>query len=198
MESRFPEILLSAAAAILAENTVFSRGFGVSTMITAAKNKRSLMGTVLGVMWFTLWAGAAARLLSVYVSETDKLFMPLCYAAAVGLIYAVTLVLARLFTGRAFGHIKKYVHISAFNSAVMGTIFLSAGRCSSLQEYLMFGIFAGLGFAIAAVMLSGVYRQLCSENVPGAFRGFPAIMIYTGLMAMAVYGISGRTPGYRG
>lgn len=197
MENEFSaKLIMSAAAAILAENTVFSRAFGVSTMITAAKNKRNLAGTVLGVTWFTIWAGTAGWLLSLYSTDPGRIFMPLRYAAVIGCIYAVTLVLARFITGRAFGSIKKYVHISAFNSTVMGTIFLSAGRCSSLSEFLMFGLWAGLGFGLAAVMLSGVYGQLCSDKVPASFRGFPAIMLYTGLMAMAVYGIAGRTPGY--
>ncbi len=183
--------LLSAAAAVLTENAVFSRAFGVSTMITAAKNKRNLIGTCLGVMWFTLCAGAAGRLMKVWGVQADRAFMPLLYAAAIGIIYAVTLVLLRAFGGRNFGRLKKYVHISAFNSTVMGTIFLSVSRCESLSEFLFFGLSSGAGFGLAAIMLSGVYGHLCSEKVPAAFRGFPAIMLYTGLIAMAVYGIGG-------
>ncbi|MCM1577746.1 MAG: hypothetical protein NC078_02955 [Ruminococcus sp.] len=192
MDNAAGNIFLSAAGAVLAENVVFSKAFGVSTMITAAKNKRDLAGTCLGVCWFTLCAGAAGRLMSGWGMQADMAFTPLIYAAVIGVFYAVTLVALRVVSGRRFGRLKKYVHISAFNSTVMGTIFLSVSGCESLGEFLLFGLSSGAGFGLAAVMLSGVYGQLCSEKVPGAFRGFPAIMLYTGLIAMAVYGLGGR------
>ena len=78
----------------------------------------------------------------------------------------------------------------------MGTIFLSASGCTTFGEYLIFGITSGLGFAAASYMLSGVYSELYSENVPRVFRGYPAVMIFSGIMAMAVYGILGHAPAY--
>ena len=45
-------------------------------------------------------------------------------------------------------------------------------------------------------MLSGVYGQLYSKDVPSVFRGYPAVMIFTGIIAMALYGILGHIPSY--
>ena len=192
----FGGLIISVITALLAENFVFARALGVSTMIMAAKNKRNLPGICLGVLYFTLTASWAAWLLSHRAADIQKPFVPLTYVLTIGLIYLITLLLAFiLFKGR-FGRIKKYVHISAFNSVIMGTIFLSMNSCTALYEYLLFGLCSGAGFAAAAYMLSGVYGQLYSKDVPSVFRGYPAVMIFTGIIAMALYGILGHIPSY--
>ena len=188
----FGGLIISVITALLAENFVFARALGVSTMIMAAKNKRNLPGICLGA----LTASWAAWLLSHRAADIQKPFVPLTYVLTIGLIYLITLLLAFIFFKGRFGRIKKYVHISAFNSVIMGTIFLSMNSCTALYEYLLFGLCSGAGFAAAAYMLSGVYGQLYSKDVPSVFRGYPAVMIFTGIIAMALYGILGHIPSY--
>lgn len=193
----FSSLAASVIISVIAENLVFSRAFGVTPMISAAKNKRNLPGVCAGVSYFTavssigMWA--VSKILPI---GGGKYYLVALYALIVGVIYFVTLLCAFIFVRNKFVRIKKYVHISAFNSAVMGTIFLSVSVCTTFSEYLIFGITSGLGFAAASYMLSGVYSELYSENVPRAFRGYPAIMIFSGIMAMAVYGILGHAPSY--
>lgn len=192
----FSSLVASVIMSVIAENLVFSRAFGVTPMIAAAKNKRTLPGVCAGVSYFTAASSIGMWAVSRLFSSGDKHYLVALYALIVGVIYLVTLLCAFVFVRGKFSRIKKYVHISAFNSAVMGTIFLSASGCTAFGEYFIFGITSGLGFAAASYMLSGVYSELYSENVPGAFRGYPAVMIFSGIMAMAVYGILGHAPAY--
>ena len=150
--SFFGGLIISVITALLAENFVFARALGVSTMIMAAKNKRNLPGICLGVLYFTLTASWAAWLLSHRAADIQKPFVPLTYVLTIGLIYLITLLLAFIFFKGRFGRIKKYVHISAFNSVIMGTIFLSMNSCTALYEYLLFGLCSGAGFAAASVI----------------------------------------------
>ena len=192
----FSSLMASVIMSVIAENLVFSRAFGVTPMIAAAKNKRTLPGVCAGVSYFTAASSIGMWAVSRLFSSGDKHYLVALYAFIVGAIYFVTLLCAFVFVRGKFSRIKKYVHISAFNSAVMGTIFLSASGCTTFGEYLIFGITSGLGFAAASYMLSGVYSELYSENVPRVFRGYPAVMIFSGIMAMAVYGILGHAPAY--
>jgi len=196
----FSSLIISVITAVTAQNTVFARALGVSAAATAAKSKRNLPGVCLGVAYFSIMASAAAWVIygrtAGTATELKKPFVPLIYVLVIGFIYLLTLMLALIFFKGKFGRIKKYVHISAFNSAIMGTIFLSMSTCSALYEFLLFGLCSGAGFAAAAYMLSGVYGQLCSDKVPSAFRGYPAVMIFTGIIAMALYGILGHVPSY--
>ena len=192
----FSSLVASVIMSVIAENLVFSRAFGVTPMIAAAKNKRTLPGVCAGVSYFTAASSIGMWAVSRLFSSGDKHYLVALYALIVGAIYFVTLLCAFVFVRGKFSRIKKYVHISAFNSAVMGTIFLSMNSCTALYEYLLFGLCSGAGFAAAAYMLSGVYGQLYSKDVPSVFRGYPAVMIFTGIIAMALYGILGHIPSY--
>ena len=88
---------------------------------------------------------------------------------------------------------RKYIHISAFNCAVMGTLFTinhrAAGDSSfmNLKSYAAAGLEAGFGFILASLILTAAYRKLNSAKVPASFRGFPAMLVYLGIISMAVY-----------
>lgn len=189
----FGGLILSVLSSVIAENIVFARAFGVSPMIAAARNRRSLPGICVGVVYFSMVSSAVLWAVTRKITfAVDKPYLPLLYAGIIGIIYAVTLLLASVLFRKRFSRLKKYVHTAAFNSAVMGTIFLSASSCTELGEFLLFGLCAGLGFAAASDMLSAVYPQLYSDEVPSAFRGYPAVMIYAGITAMAVWGVLGH------
>lgn len=191
MDISSESLLIPILTAVISNNFVFSKAFGVSTMIAAAKNKRLLRGICIGVCYFSVTSSAAAWAVQTRTALTDSAYIPLLYTVIIGSLYAVTLIAARIFFSSKFERMKKYVHISAFNSVVMGTIFLCSRSCTELREYLTFGICSGVGFSAAALMLSGVYPVIYSKNTPRAFRGFPGVMIFTGIISMAVRGIMG-------
>ncbi len=193
----FVSLILSVLTAVISQNFVFARSFGVSTAISAARNKRDLPGICLGVSFFTPVCAVLAYFLSAGSTNAEnKAFIPLIYAAVIGMLYMITLLLSVIVFGTKFKRIKKYVHISAFNSVVMGTIFFSTASCKTMGEFLLFGLCAGAGFTVSAFILSGVYHQLYSDKVPSAFRGYPAVMVFCGIIAMTLYGILGHSPTY--
>ncbi len=91
---------------------------------------------------------------------------------------------------------RKYIHVSAFNCAVMGTLFIVTGRAAiysavnSLSGFMIAGAEAGTGFILAAFILMAAFRRLCSKEVPAAFRGFPSMLVYLGIISMAVYALT--------
>ncbi|MBP5378833.1 MAG: hypothetical protein J6Y64_04760, partial [Ruminococcus sp.] len=100
------------------------------------------------------------------------------------------------FAGRErFADLRKYIHVSAFNCAVMGTLFTINGRAAeeswayNLLGYISDGFEAGAGFIVAALILAAAYRKLNSAKVPASFRGFPAMLVYLGIISMAVYSL---------
>ncbi|MGN0641648.1 MAG: Rnf-Nqr domain containing protein [Huintestinicola sp.] len=179
-----------------AENMIFSRAIGTNTAMIAAKNKRNLGGVCTVITYMTTVSSLITGLLKGTLSETNEKYIPLIYTAVISAVYVITLILARIIFGAGFGRIKKYVHISAFNASVMGTMFLSMRSCSDMGEFIMFGFGSGVGFTVGAYMLSAVRQQLYSEKTPAVFRGYPAVMIFVGIIAMAFYGVLGHAPSY--
>ena len=113
----------------------------------------------------------------------------------VGAIYVILLTALYFAGSDSFETTRKYVHVSAFNCAVMGTLFTITDRADAYPQFNTFfnfvfsGAEAGTGFIITAFMLTAAFRKLNSAKVPASFRGFPAMLVYLGLISMAVYAL---------
>ena len=84
------------------------------------------------------------------------------------------------------------IHMSAFNCTVLGALLLSTNEMRSAAGMIGFGLGSGIGFTMAAYLISIAFDKLNSEKIPKAFRGFPIAMIYIGILSLAFYGLVGH------
>jgi electron transport complex protein RnfA len=211
--------LCSALLSLLTTNLIFTRALGTSTLMTASRNNSSFLILSLMMTGFSTFACLGTGMLyycfssgKVLMEYPYSLLLPLVYIAVISVIYIVVLLVLHRLCRCRFGTYKKYVHLSAFNCAVMGTLYLAFEPTElftdlgmsedylrvggsyvsrlSLAGAVLFGLRTGLGFVLAALMVKAVHKRLYDERVPAAFRGFPAVMVYIGLLSMAVYAIA--------
>lgn len=188
--------LTTEIIAFLASNLILTQALGTSTLFIAAGSKKNLFWTAVTITVFTTAGSAAAYFISNILPADFKDITLLLYVLAVGILYVLLLTVLYFVSRKNFRNTRKYVHLSAFNCAVMGTLFTiteKAGRDSQLNNigsFVVAGLTAGAGFILAALILTSAYKRLNSEEVPAAFRGFPAMLVYLGIISMAVYAIS--------
>jgi electron transport complex protein RnfA len=187
--------LVNEIITLLAANLILMQALGTSTLFIAAGSRRNLIGTAAAITIFTTIGSAAACMINSLLDGKYQDFLPLFYTIAIGIIYVLLLTLLYFFSEKAFKKSKKYIHLSAFNCAVMGTLFTITESDSvsaekfGLSDYLSCGFEAGVGFIIAALFLTAAFRRLNSSKVPSSFRGFPAMLVYLGIISMAVYAL---------
>ncbi len=187
--------LVNDIIAFLAANLILSQALGTSSLFIAAQSRRNLVGTAFCITLFTTFGTACAYVIDSTLPSGAAEFRLLLYTAAVSVFYALLLTVLYLARRSYFDKLRKYIHLSAFNCAVMGTLFTISGKAeddSSLQDigsYVRFGLEAGLGFVTAALILTAGYRRLNSSKVPASFRGGPAMLIYIGIISMAVWSL---------
>lgn len=186
----FLEILLSALAAVTLENVIFTSAIGTSTLIECAKSPRQLLSFGAFITEFSVLSSLIAFYAEgLLKSETAQLFKPTVYVLCLGLVYIVTLVFIRIVAKKRFAALRKYVHLTAFNCAVLGCLFNNGINGAPLSERLIYAAELGLGFVLAAYLLAINYKKLSNEKVPAAFRGFPASVLYIGIIAMIIYSL---------
>ena len=180
--------ILAAFSAIIAENLVLTRGIGSSTMLIAGRDKKQLLGISLGITYFSVACSALIYFINKSTAFTlDELFLPLWYIIITSVVYIVTLLLLLTVSKSFFSRVKSFIHLSAFNCTVLGTLLINSQQSTSFGEYITFGFNSGLGFMIAAYMLKIVNKRLNSADIPESFRGYPITMIYLGILSMALY-----------
>ena len=157
-------------------------------MLVFAKNPRNVLEFGLTITYFCLLRGAVSYPFSVYLGKNDisYLYMPLIYVLCVGFIYALTLILLWKLFPNLFLRLKKYIHLSSFNCAVIGVPFIASAQ-AGFAHYMATALATGLGFMLATYLMSINYSRFSSEEISKSFRGFPWAMIYIGIISMLMF-----------
>jgi len=77
------------------------------------------------------------------------------------------------------------------NCAVLGVALLSITREQTFVEAIIYGLGAGLGFALVLVCFAALRERLALADVPAPFQGAAVAMMTAGLMSLAFMGFSG-------
>lgn len=84
-----------------------------------------------------------------------------------------------------------YLPLITTNCAVLGVALLNITKSLLLWEAFVNGIFAGVGFTIAIVMMAGIREGMKKSDIPESFKGFPITLIAAAIMSMAFGAFSG-------
>ena len=187
---QFLQILLSALTAVTLENVIFTSAIGTSTLIECAKSPRQLLSFGAFITEFSVLSSCLAYFAEGRVkTAVAQLFLPSVYILCLGSVYIVTLIFISIAAKKRFKSLRKYVHLSAFNCAVIGCLFNNGSSGAPLGDRLLYAAEIGIGFILATYVLAINYKKLSNENVPTSFRGFPASVLYIGIIAMIIYSL---------
>lgn len=186
----FLEIILSALAAVFLDNVIFTSAIGTSTLLESAKSPKKILSFGIFITEFSVLSSLIAYFAEKrLVSDGAKLFLPSVYILCLGLVYILTLLFIWFCAKGLFASLKKYVHLSAFNCAVLGCLFNNGLSGAPLAERLVYAAYMGIGFVIATYILAINYKKLNNDKVPLSFRGFPVSVLYIGIIAMVIYSL---------
>ena len=84
------------------------------------------------------------------------------------------------------------VALAALNSIVITALTIPFHEHMGFGESVLFGFETGLSFLMGLLIVLEGQRRLATARVPRAFRGLPVMLLYIGLLAMALYGFVGH------
>ena len=84
-----------------------------------------------------------------------------------------------------------FLPLITVNCAILGASLFVIIREYSFLQSVGFGLGAGIGWAVAILMLAGLRQKMRYSHVPKPFEGVPIAMIITGVLAMAFMGFAG-------
>lgn len=191
----FLNILSAAIIAVFVQNSILERALGANVLIYASRKKEHVSGFFAAITYITTISAPFVWLLDNFLGQNEwyNLVMPLLYILLIGIIYIVTLIIIWRFSPKLFKSLKKYVHLSVFNCSVVGALFLCSQQGSDIFTYIGFGFGTGIGFLLASYLLYIAGERLNSPLVPAAFRGFPIMLVYVGILSLALYAFTGYT-----
>ena len=125
-------------------------------------------------------------------AEVDLSF--LTFLSFIGTIAAMVQIVEMVvdrYAPRLYTALGVFLPLIAVNCAILGGSLFIVERDYDLGESTMFGLGAGVGWALAIIALASIRERMRYSNVPKGLRGLGITFILTGLMAVAFMAFAG-------
>ena len=188
-------IISASMVSIFVQNAIFERAFGSNVAIYASRKESHVIGFTLGITLMTTAASAVTYFLDglLLPLKYGWLFMPLIYVAVISILYLIALLGMWGLFPKLFARVRKFAHLAVFNCTVIGALFLNSNYGDDIWSYLGYGVGTGIGFFLACLLLNIAHEKLDSDKIPKAFRGYPIMLVYIGVISLAFYALVGYT-----
>lgn len=190
----FVEFTSLAMTAIFLENVIFSRALGASRMLDVLKRGKNMISFGLLLTVMTTLAAAVTYPISLMLRETGVgvYYRPFFFVIAITAVYLLVYLGTAKLLPALHKRLGASITFATFNCALLGSVFLAADQSYSFARTLGFGFGSGLGFTLATLLVAEGKRRLMLSDVPKSFRGFPIMLMYLGMVALAMYGLVGH------
>lgn len=191
------EYFLLIIGAVFVNNFVLSQFLGICPFLGVSKKTDTALGMGLAVIFVmgvaSIFTWLVQKLLVLAgIEYLQTIAFILVIAALVQLIEMVL----KKFMPSLYSALGVYLPLITTNCAVLGVAILNidtfgvAEGISLLQSFLN-GVFSGVGFTIAILLLAGIRERMDIDSVPKPFRGFPITLIAASILSMAFVAFGG-------
>lgn len=182
------------AGAILVGNLVLSKFLGICPFLGVSKRLGTAMG-MAGAVIFVMTLASAVTWVADYCVlrplKLDSLQTLLFILVIATLVQLVELFLKR-FAPPLYRALGIYLPLITTNCAVLGVALLNVRReDGSFLKSVIYAFSAGLGFALALAIFSGLRERIDRADPPRAFRGVAIALVTAGLLSLAFMGFKG-------
>ena len=178
---------------VFVNNFVLSQFLGICPFLGVSKKTNTALGMGFAVIFVMSIASVFTYLVNTYVLV--KLGLQYMQTIAFILIIAALVqsveIVIKKFSPSLYSALGVYLPLITTNCAVLGVALLNIEKNYNLLQSFLNGVFAGVGFTLAIVLLAGVRERIVPKNVPESFRGFPITLIAAALLSMAFSAFSG-------
>jgi Na+-transporting NADH:ubiquinone oxidoreductase subunit E len=187
-----------AVKSIFVENMALAFFLGMCSFLAVSRKVETAIGLgsavifVLGItvpmnnlIYNYLLKEGALTWISPSLAEYDLSFLGfLTYIGTIAaMVQIVEMVLDR-YMPALYGALGVFLPLIAVNCAILGASLFMVERDYTMGESVVFGIGAGIGWALAIVALAAIRERLRYHDIPAPLRGLGITFIITGLMAL--------------
>ena len=187
------EYIILVLGAILVGNFVLNRFLGICPFLGVSKRLDTAMGMAGAVVFVMTLASAATWAVQRYVLEPFGLeaLSTLAFILVIATLVQLVEMVLRKFLPPLYRALGIYLPLITTNCAVLGVAVMNVQRKFPFGKAVLFAFSAGLGFALALAIFSGLREKIDRANPPRAFRGVAIALVTAGLLSLAFMGFSG-------
>ena len=185
--------LVILIAAILTNNILLTNFLGMCSFIACSGQIRTSIGlgtAVTFVMTMTTMLNYVIYHFVLIPLGLDHLTFIVFIAVIAAFVQFVEMFMER-FSPKLYFTLGIFLPLITVNCAILGVSLFMIIREYNFTQSVGFGFGAGLGWAVAIILMAGLRQKMSYSNIPEPFQGVPIAMIVTGVLAMAFMGFAG-------
>ncbi len=188
----FTELISFFVTIALLQNIVLTTGFGSSSVLRVVRKPRNVwlfsgMLTVFSVLTVVI----AYPLDKLFGTAITNYWRPMMLIGITAVLYILAVLLLRPLAPAFYNRVSRTMPLAAFNSLVVGVALVCNVQFSStLGGIIGLSVGACLGFALLTFVVDEGIERLDNPDMPDAFRGMPATLVYIGILALALMGFT--------
>jgi electron transport complex protein RnfA len=183
-----------ALTAAAVENAVFARALGLNRFTLLLNSRRQ--GIIYGITmtWMLVLASLPVSLINEYLRdfEFSRAIRTPLYLLSVLAVYLLTYFVSKRYLPKIFARILPALPVSTFNTALFGALYISGLQRFTTAQTTGYALGTGVGYTVALLVVYYARKRLAISQVPKAFQGLPVLLVYLGLLSLAIYGLIGH------
>jgi Na+-transporting NADH:ubiquinone oxidoreductase subunit E len=189
--------------AVFVENMALAFFLGMCTFIAISKKIETAIGlgiAVVVVLAITvpvnnlIYALLLADGALAWAGLPDVNLSFLGFLSYIGVIAAIVQILEMFldkYVPALYNALGVFLPLITVNCAILGASLFMVNRDYNFGESVVYGMGAGVGWAIAIVMLAGIREKMKYSDVPVGLRGLGITFITVGLMSLGFMSFAG-------
>ena len=186
------EILGILIAALLSQNFILVKFYGICPFMGVSKKIDTALGMGMAVTFVMALASAACYLVNLLLVKLNVTYMQ---TVAFILVIASIVQVVEMFLKKAVPALYKalgvFLPLITTNCAVLGVVLVNVQNNYSFLISVINGAAGGLGFTLAIVLFASIRERVDKAAPPESFKGYPLALIAAGFLALAFMGFSG-------
>ena len=183
-------ILLSA---ILTENFILVKFYGICPFMGVSKKMDTALGMGMAVTFVMALASAAAWAVNTFLLVPFDLqyMQTVAFILVIASLVQVVEMFLKRFVPALYKALGVFLPLITTNCAVLGVVLVNVQKGYDFLLSVVNGACGGLGFTLAIVLFSSIRERVDKTDCPDVFKGVPITLISAGLLALAFMGFSG-------
>ncbi len=185
--------LVILIAAVFTNNILLSNFLGVCSFLACSKQIDTALGLGAAVTFVVTCTTILNYFIHHYVLvplNLEHLTFVIFIAVIAAFVHFVEMFVER-FSPKLYYSLGIFLPLITVNCAILGASLFMVIRNYTLAQTAGFAFGAGVGWALAILLMAGLRKKMTYSDIPRPLQGVGITMIVTGVMAMAFMGFAG-------
>ena len=180
-------------AAIFTNNILLTNFLGMCSFIACSGQIKTSLGLGTAVIFVMIMTTIINFVIYHFVLVPFGLvhLQFIVFIAVIAAFVQLVEMFVERFSPKLYFALGIFLPLITVNCAILGASLFMIIRNYSFMQSIGFGLGAGIGWAVAIVLLAGLRQKMRYSHVPKCFEGVAIAMVVTGVLAMTFMGFAG-------